>query len=133
MWLCGIGETPTIILSGKSKRHDAFVFDFFHELGHILMHKGRSQKARIFIDNERQEAVEVKEEAEANDFASELLVSSEHIAQCPLTIEGIQALAHDRHVHPCVVLGRLVREKRITWKLYYSKYKALTAQTILPS
>lgn len=130
MW---IGETPTIILSGKSKRHDAFVFDFFHELGHILMHKGRSQKARIFIDNEIQEAVEVKEEAEANDFASELLVSSEHIAQCPLTIEGIQTLAHDRHVHPCVVLGRLVREKRITWKLYYSKYKALTAQTILPA
>lgn len=130
MW---IGETPTIILSGKGKRHDTFVFNFFHELGHILMHKGRSQKARIFIDDETQESVEAQEEVEANDFASEILLSSEQVAQCPLTIDGIQDLAHEQHVHPCVVLGRLVREKRITWKLYYSRYKALTAQTILPA
>ena len=34
MW---IGEMPTIILSGKGNRHDTFVFNFFHELGHILM------------------------------------------------------------------------------------------------
>ena len=109
-----------------------FVFNFFHELGHILLHQGRSQQVRIFIDDASECEGESKEELEANAFASDQLIPASEIAQCSLTKTAISQLARGHKVHPCVVLGRLVREKRISWKLCNSKYKDLNAQTILP-
>lgn len=129
MW---VGGTPTIVLSGKGKRHDMFVFNFFHELGHILLHRGRNQQARIFVDDASESVSGSKEELEANNFASDLLIPASEIAQCSLTKTAISQLARRYKVHPCVVLGRLVREKRISWELCNSKYKDLNAQTILP-
>lgn len=125
MW---IGDTPTIVLSGKGKRHDRFVFNFWHELGHILLHQGR--KAQVFIDEEDGE--ESDAEREANGFAMKHLVPEDVLDQCSLSFSGIKSVARLCQVHTSVVLGQLAKKGRISWPECNTKYKALTANTILP-
>lgn len=125
MW---VGDTPTIVLSGKGKSHDRFVFNFWHELGHILLHQGR--KGQVFIDDEYGEQSEV--EREANGFAMKNLVTEEVLDQCSLSFSNIKAIARLCQVHTSVVVGQLAKKGRISWAECNTKYKALTANTILP-
>lgn len=125
MW---VGETPIIVLSGKGKKHDRFVFNFWHELGHILLHQGR--KGQVFVDDEYGEQSEV--EREANGFAMKNLVPEDVLAQCSLSFSDIKAVARLYQVHTNVVVGQLAKNRRISWVEYNKKYKALIADTILP-
>ena len=125
MW---VGDTPTIVLSGKGKSHDRFVFNFWHELGHILLHQGR--KGQMFVDEEYGEGNDV--EREANDFAMKHLVPEEVLDQCSLSFSDIKTVARIYQVHTSVVLGQLAKKGRIGWPECNTKYKPLTANTILP-
>src|SRR5690606_29873573 len=71
-----INETPIMQLSGRFKRNDIFWFTFFHELGHILMHG----KKYISLENVKYAGENEAYEQEANDFASNIILSLEEEA-----------------------------------------------------
>ncbi|MBP7722473.1 MAG: ImmA/IrrE family metallo-endopeptidase [Alphaproteobacteria bacterium] len=64
-----------IQLSFRYRSDDHFWFTFFHEAGHLLLHS----QSDIFLES----AVTAsnKEEDEANNFATDILVPNEHIAE----------------------------------------------------
>jgi Zn-dependent peptidase ImmA (M78 family) len=66
---------PMILLSGRHLTDDHFWFTFYHEAGHLLLH---GQKF-VFVDSlEDDDGLSGKEEDQANQFASDLLVPPEH-------------------------------------------------------
>lgn len=94
-----------IQLSLRYKTNDQFWFSFFHEAGHILLHGKRD----VFIDDGGTE--DAKEE-EANRFAAETLIPSEHEGRLMSlrTLSEVQAFAEEIGIAPGVVVGRLQRE-----------------------
>lgn len=107
--LCGatrwIGNNPVIQLTDRYKTNDQFWFTFYHEAGHVLKHS----KKEIFLDQEKGNAGNDEKEAEANAFASELLLPKK--AEVPLranpTSRTILQLAEQYHIHPGIVAGRV--------------------------
>lgn len=95
-------------LSLRHKSDDHLWFSFFHELGHVLLH----DRTQIFIEGLGADH-QAEKEAEANDFAGELLIPSEHEARLPQlrSLEAMRAFAHEIGVAPGVVVGRLQRDR----------------------
>ncbi len=116
-------KTPLIMLSGKGKSLDKLAFNFFHELGHILL--GHCNKT-IFVDD-IDERSSTKEEKEANTFSAETLFSAdglESIKNNP-TLSAIRQYAKRANIHPCIVLGHLTHIKKVTYQEAGSRYKTL--------
>jgi Zn-dependent peptidase ImmA (M78 family) len=111
-----IGDNPVIQLSFYLKSNDHFWFTFFHESGHILKH-GRKE---IFLEGGDLEPE--KKEEEANAFAGDKLISPVQLwkflqkyNQPSLSI--IEAFAKNIGIAPGIVVGRLQRDKILSWKI----------------
>ncbi len=97
-------------------RLDIFWFNFFHEAAHILFHAKRA----IFIEDEDQDiAPDVAvEEAEADRYATDTLIDPKalrmFLARTAPTIDDVVRFARSVGVDPCVVVGRLRREKMVS-------------------
>lgn len=63
-----IRDTPVIQLSGRYKGYDNLWFNFFHEVGHILLHG----KKDIFLENAGVCGQDKAKEKEADTFASNI-------------------------------------------------------------
>lgn len=116
-------KTPLILLSGKGRSLDKLAFNFFHELGHILL--GHCSKM-IFVDDVDGRGY-TKEEEEADAFSAEALFSTdglEYVEYNP-TLLTIKQYAKKANIHPCIVLGHLTHIKKVTYKEAGSRYKAL--------
>jgi HTH-type transcriptional regulator / antitoxin HigA len=118
-WLspdCGL-----IMLSLRGKTDDTLWFSFFHEAGHLLKHR----KKLTFLDILGEDGLDEKEEAQANAFARDHLISPKDHQRLlelkPYTMEKIRAFAHQIQVAPGIVLGRLQFDKHIPW----TKFNAL--------
>lgn len=102
-----LGERPLIQLSLLGKWSDVFWFSFFHEVAHILKHPKRA----VFLDDASSGAeVESKEEKEANQFASDVLIipaDRQRLGQVELTVAGVRAFAKEIDIHPGIVVGCL--------------------------
>ena len=98
-----LNETPVIQLSLLWKSDDQLWFTLFHELGHVLLHGDKE----LYLTGESNTV-----EAEANDYASELLIPSdaEHLVPKTRDIGAIRALAEELGIAPSIVLGRAQRE-----------------------
>mgnify|MGYP000847189893 CR=1 FL=1 len=117
-------KTPLIILSGKGKSLDKLAFNFFHELGHILL--GHCNKT-IFVDD-IEDRLEAREEEEAaNTFSSNILFSAEglSVVENSPSQANIWWYARKANIHPCIVLGHLTHIKKVTYQEAGSKYKQL--------
>ncbi|GAA1786597.1 MAG: ImmA/IrrE family metallo-endopeptidase [Actinobacteria bacterium] len=101
-WLNG---TPVIQLSLLWKSDDQLWFTLFHELGHVLLHGDKE----LYLNGEKSQV-----EAEANDFASELLIPAgvAHLVPATRDIAGVRALADELGIAPSIVLGRAQRETK---------------------
>jgi hypothetical protein len=109
-----VGLTPRY-LSGEQ-----LWFTFFHEIGHILLHRDREL---FVVDNAvgdmGDEVVDpdmAKCEEEANRFAADTLIPPAAFAKLPrdpeeLTNEIIQEFAKSIGIHPGIVVGRLQHDK----------------------
>lgn len=110
-----INETPLIQLSGRFKRNDIFWFTFFHELGHILMHG----KKYISLENVDYEGENLQYEEEANDFASQRILSDAQVKEIweteNLDAEKIKDFAQKFVTHPACIIGRLQHLKYIPY------------------
>jgi len=102
-------------LTLRYKTDDQLWFTFFHEIGHILLHKG---KRSFVIDNAAEDLSDriidpemQQYEAEADRFSSETLVPpnalEEFVRRKSLTSESIHEFAEQIDVGPGVVVGRL--------------------------
>lgn len=104
-----LGDRPLIQLSLLGKWNDMFWFNYFHEVAHILKHPKRP----VFLDDASSgEAVESKEETEANTFAADVLIPPadyKRLGQIDLTATDVQAFARSIQIHPGIVVGRLQR------------------------
>jgi len=102
-------------LTLRYKTDDQFWFTFFHEIGHIILHRS---KRSFVIDNAaddlgdkvvdpEMESVEL----EANTFAREVLIPpaqmSEFLRQGVFTNESIYDFAEQIRIGPGIVVGRL--------------------------
>lgn len=109
-----VGLTP------RYKSGEQLWFTFFHEIGHILLHRDRQL---FVVDNAvgdmGDEVVDPdmsKCEEEADRFAADTLIPPAEFAKLPddpeeLTNEVIQEFAKSIGIHPGIVVGRLQHDK----------------------
>lgn len=110
-----IQDRPAIQLSHRYAYLDILAFSLFHELAHVLLHKGKAQR---FIDLEEYGADPMEEEA--NDWAGEQLIPKEAWGNfvsntAVYTVQSVRTFAKSNRVHPGTVVGRLAREQKIQW------------------
>jgi addiction module HigA family antidote len=109
-------DTKAVVgLTLRYKTDDQLWFTLFHELGHILLHRG---KKSFVVDNAAEDLIDrvidpemQKFESEANQFSSDTLVPpselSEFLRKKEFTSETIYAFAERIGVGPGIVVGRL--------------------------
>ena len=102
-WIDG-DQHAIIQMSLRMKSNDHFWWTFFHECGHIALHRGMN-----FADD--QNAVGDGHEAEADRWAESILYGQNGVANIlanpPRTEFGIRSLADKLKIHPGIVLGML--------------------------
>lgn len=105
------GNTPIVQLSYRWKRDDILWFNFFHELGHILLHS----RHETFLDDFA--ADQDGHESEANAFAAETLISQESWDAFREAEEfsepAVERFARSIEISASIVVGRLHRERVI--------------------
>lgn len=110
-------NTPLIQLTGRYQRNDIFWFTFFHEAGHILLHG----KKDIFLESIEYSDKDLEKEREADEFAIKWTFSREQqeeiLRMSPISIDKISLFAKKINTHPAMILGRLQREKLISYSI----------------
>lgn len=112
--ICGatrwIGPKALVQLSLRYKTDDHLWFTFFHELGHVLLHK----KKEIFVELDGTRGSEEKpiEEQEADQFAAKLLIPEEMLLSWMKTVgvlsrASVCKFAEEIGTSPGIVVGRL--------------------------
>jgi HTH-type transcriptional regulator / antitoxin HigA len=107
-----------IALTLRYKTDDQIWFTFFHEVGHLLLHK---KKMGFVIDNAAEDLTDKlvdptmqKNEEEANRFAADALIPpqalSSFIQKDDFTQDAIHDFADELMIGPGIVVGRLQRE-----------------------
>jgi len=94
-------------LSLRYKTNDHLWFSFFHEAGHILLHG----KREVFVEPDKSNVREERDEIEANSFAADFLISPVQLQKLledkPLSRSKIDAFAQQIGIAPGIVVGRL--------------------------
>jgi len=86
-------------------------FSFFHEAGHVLLHRKRP----VYIDLVGDSHEESKEESEANQFAANTLIPPSRFRQFTasrhrFSKESVMRFAQSLGIAPGIVVGRLQHE-----------------------
>ena len=100
-----LSATKALIqLSFKYKTDDQFWYSFFHEAGHVLRHG----KKLVFLDTGTF-ASDRKEEREADEFATNMLIPQQYTSQLPYlrSKQKIRQFALALGIAPGIVVGRL--------------------------
>jgi len=110
-WL-GSGHA-VIQLSLRHKMNDHFWFSFFHEAGHIMLHR----QDTIFADDDGGEDGPI--EKEADSFAEDMLVGTARLqtlcAQKPVSTAMVRQFADEIEIHPGIVVGMLQHHGCLPW------------------
>jgi HTH-type transcriptional regulator/antitoxin HigA len=99
---------PLIQLSLYGKTNDKFWFTFFHEAAHVLLHS--QEKKAVFLDDPGTAGSDSLEEQQANAWARDFLIPTEHaeaLRSLPRTKLAVKDFAHRIGIHPGIVVGRL--------------------------
>ena len=119
--------TPTralIQLSLRYRTNDQLWFSFFHEAGHLLLHK----KKAFFLDLHDKRA-DGHEEDEANAFAANLLVPQsaydDFLGSGTPTKRRIVEFASDIGISPGVIVGRLQHDHHLQFNRLNDLKKSL--------
>lgn len=98
-------------LNTRGAYNDKFWFSFFHELKHVLQ-----KNKRKMIIGEEQSKSNTELEIEADEFAREILVPSRKLAELEKYTEYyIKKFAKNINIHPGIVVGRLQKERKISY------------------
>jgi len=104
-----------IQLSLRFQWSDIFWFNFFHELGHVLLHLTGGK--RTFLDDKNFATSFDSEEAEANHFAATTLIppdAYEEFLHRPFwQAPTVQEFADQINLDPGIIVGRLQFDKHL--------------------
>ena len=95
------------------KWNDQFWFTFFHEAGHVL----QNRRKQVFIDATGIQSNDQTREAEADQFAAELLIPESAYNEFLLSCDEdpsenkIKKFASEIGIHPGILVGRLMRDQ----------------------
>ena len=124
-------DVPVIGITLRRDYIDNFWFTLLHEVGHVTLHF-RTGLSEGFYDQFDQQSVD-EQEAEADSFASNLLISDKlwqrspaRIAKSPAVIEKF---AKDMSIHPAIVFGR-IRKERNDYTLFSQKIGGKTVRQL---
>jgi len=113
-----IQNVPCIQLSGRYKTQDRFWFNFFHEIGHILLHG----KKDIFLEGAEYSTLLKEKEDEADKFASDILLDpkqeQELVSQQHFTKTIILYYANKFNTAPSIIVGRLQHKGLIPYNAF---------------
>ena len=102
-------ENVMLAVSNRSEKADLFWFTLFHEIAHLLMEHKR--ETLISFNGAHDE--------EADKLASEMLIRKqdwdEFIKKGIFTVTSIKQFAKRINILPCIVLGRLQKEKLVPY------------------
>lgn len=108
-----LNDKPIIQLSNRYNQYDRFWFNFFHEIGHILLHG----KKDIFLEDAGGMELDLEKENEADAFSANILLSKEHenelLSTNDYSEEQIISAAKKFNTHPSIIVGRLQHLKKI--------------------
>lgn len=109
-------DSKTILaMTFRQKKADIFWFTLFHEIGHLLNGDGKTK----FIDFE---SVESTQEKKADEFAENKLINKvayqSFVKKSDFSISSIKQFAKSQNILPCIVIGRLQKEKHLKWSDY---------------
>ena len=108
-------EKTSLCMTFRQKKADIFWFSLFHELGHFVNGDARQK----FIDFE---SVESERETKADTFAQNKLMDKKcynrFLKLKDFSLTAIKSFAKEQNVLPCVVIGRLKKEKYLKWSDY---------------
>ena len=109
-----------MVITLRNSYADIFWFSVFHELGHIV--NGDISRQSKFVDY----GMDENKEKAANQFARERLIKEPDyqlfVNGHDFSIESIKKFAVSQRVMPYIVIGRLQKERKLSYKLY-SEYK----------
>ena len=109
------GNTLNLILTNRGKYADIFWFTLFHEIGHII--NKDFEKSLIDYENIHNDL-----EDKANQFAESSLINPDKYEQFlkeeDYSINKIHEFSKLNKIPPFILIGRLQREKRISYNLY---------------
>jgi HTH-type transcriptional regulator/antitoxin HigA len=110
-WLSS--EKALIQLSLRHRWEDIFWFSFFHEAGHVILHRKKDLFQDLFVETKRRPTHprEQQFEREADRFAARTLIPPPHdqrLAQ--LSLRDVPAFARMLDIAPAIVVGRLQHE-----------------------
>lgn len=112
-----------IALSARHKTDDHLWFSLFHEAAHILLHS----KKGIFIDGTKANKETNDVEAQADNWASHVVVSHTHweqfVAAALYSQSSIRQFAEEQGIAPGIVVGKLQHEGHIPWGTPLNKLK----------
>lgn len=113
---------PVIGMTLRLDALDNFWFTLLHEVAHVVLHYRTGLAAGFFDDVETSEIDEL--EAEANQFASGMLIPADIWKRTPVRIskdaEPIERLANQLGIAPAIVFGR-IRMERGNYKIFSDK------------
>ncbi len=107
-----------IQMNFRNKGADVFWFSFFHEAGHLLLHR---TPRRIIIDGLDADpgTAEIEAQAEADRFAADFLIPPEDWSNfCDagdFAPSAVSDFARSIGIAPFTVAGRLQKEKRVAY------------------
>lgn len=121
-----INNSPCIQLTNERKDNDIFWTSFFHELGHILLHG----KKDVFIEGAEGNLLNEEKEVEADQFASEKLLSGKLEAAIIKDLQSFQPSqkiikeeAKQCQTHPAIIVGRLQKKGILSKESTFNELK----------
>ena len=121
-----LSDTHVLVgLTTRYKKDDQLWFTFFHEIGHVLLHRERLSfvvdNAAEYISDDVVDSGMSFYEDEANQFAADTLIPPAALTNFldlhgeTLTNDEIHNFAESIGVGPGIVVGRLQRDKVLEW------------------
>jgi HTH-type transcriptional regulator/antitoxin HigA len=109
-------DKALIQLSLRYRWEDIFWFSFFHEAGHVVLHRKKDVFVELKPKDRSADPQELRLEAEADRFASRTLIPVPHDRRLgSLTLDQIAAFAREIGISPAIVVGRLQHDELLPW------------------
>ena len=103
-------DKALVQLSLRHRWEDIFWFSFFHEAGHVILHRKKEEFGDLFVEGGRGPAdpLDQRIEDEANRFAARTLIPPPHEKRLVrLGMNDVEAFAKSLDIAPAIVIGRL--------------------------
>jgi HTH-type transcriptional regulator/antitoxin HigA len=109
-------DKALIQLSLRYRWEDIFWFSFFHEAGHVVLHRKKDVFVELGPKDRSTDPQEQQLENEADRFASRTLIPAPHDRRLgTLTLEQVPAFARALGISPAIVVGRLQHDQLLPW------------------